>query len=497
MLESSNSIQNYKANEGTGFLPDSDSLAFCVLKQPTEYKKFLQKKRIRIQSLGFNPIWIPDYLFDFQRDLTSWAIRKGKAAIWAGCGLGKTNIQLVWSENVVRHTGKPVLILAPLAVSKQTKQEGLKINLDVTVCESQSDVNPTGINITNYEKLHKFDSSAFVGVVLDESSILKNFAGKTKEQIINAFYNTDYKLCCSATPSPNDYTEIGNHADFLNVCSRTEMLATYFVHDGGDTQKWRLKGHAEKEFFRWISQWAVMIEKPSDLGYSDQIMTLPPLNMFEHIVESVIEDELFVTPAQTLNERRDARRKSIESRCALAASLNNSTDESFLNWCDLNAESDTLTKMINGGVEVKGSDKNEIKEKRLMGFATGEVKKLITKASIAQFGLNWQICHNMCFVGLSDSFEAFYQALRRCYRFGQTKPVNVHIIISEKEGNVLQNIKRKEQNAKMMLDRMIQHISINTIDELKKETIKTQSKSQKFQLPSFIQQNNTSNRISA
>jgi len=451
------------------------------------YSDFITKKEVKINKGGFNPMFIPDMLFDFQQDLTSWAIRKGRSAIWAGCGLGKSLMQLTWAENVIRHTKKPVIILAPLAVACQTSEEGKKINLDVTVCESQSDINPTGINITNYEKLHKFDTSAFAGVVLDESSILKNFAGKIKEQIINSFWDTEYKLCCSATPSPNDYTEIGNHAEFLNICTRAEMLATYFVHDSGSTQKWRLKGHAEKAFFKWLSEWAVMIEKPSDLGYSDKKMILPPIHYFEHKVESKSNSgELFVSPAQTLNERRQARRESLVARCQLAADLNNHSSEPFLNWCDLNDESAKLTELIDGAVEVSGSDKNDVKEKNLLGFATGDIDRLVTKAKIAQFGLNWQRCNNMCFVGLSDSFEAFYQAVRRCYRFGQKKPVNVHIIISEKEGNVLENIKRKEANAKAMLEKMIKHISINTIENIKKDIPKSMNKSQTFITPFFL-----------
>lgn len=446
-----------------------------------DYQKFLKSKEIKHKNTGFNPDFLPDMLFDFQYDLVVWACKKGKSAIWAGCGLGKTLMQLTWAENIYRHTEKPVLILAPLGVTHQTKKEGEKIGVNVVVCESQSDV-ISGINITNYEKLHKFDCSVFTGVVLDESSILKNFAGKIRQLITDSFFRTKYKLCCSATPSPNDFTEIGTHSEFLNVCSRTEMLATYFIHNSGSTQKWRLKGHAEKEFFKWVSGWAVMIEKPSDIGYSDEKMILPPLNMFEHKVKSNPEPgELFVRHAETLTERRNARKESINDRCKLAADLNNSSDEQFLNWCNLNEESETLTKMIDNCIEVKGSDKNEYKEKMMSGFAYGEVEKITTKPKIAQFGLNWQSCHNMCFVGLSDSFESFYQALRRCYRFGQKNPVNVHIIISEKEGNVLENIKRKEANAKIMLEKMVKHISINSMNELKKT-----SKTSKKETPDFI-----------
>lgn len=452
------------------------------------YQDFIIQKEVKIKKSGFKYSFMPDLLFDFQKALAKWAIRKGNAAIWAGCGLGKTYMQSVWAENVVQHTGGPVLILAPLGVTAQTANiEAPKISLNVTICESQKDVDYGGINITNYEKLHKFDVGSFVGIVLDESSILKNFSGKIKQQIIDSFAHTDYKLCCSATPSPNDFVEIGNHAEFLNVCTRTEMLATYFIHDSGSTQKWRLKGHAEKIFFKWISEWAIMIEKPSDIGFSDQNMKLPPLNMFEHKVESKPDfGQLFIEPARTLNDRRKARRESLELRCSLAAELNNNSDELFLNWCDLNDESTTLSKMIDGAVEVTGSDKNEKKERNLLAFAKGDIKNLVTKPKLGQFGLNWQVCHNMCFVGISDSFEAFYQAVRRCYRFGQKKPVNVHIIISEKEGEVLQNIKRKEANANMMLKKMVKYISLNTVESLKKENSKTIEETQKFKLPKFM-----------
>lgn len=451
-----------------------------------KYSEFIKSKEVKIKKKGFDPIDIHPVLFDFQNAITKWAIKKGRSAVWAGTGLGKSFIQIVWSHNVSQHTGGAVLILAPMAIPAQTKKEGAKLGLEINICQSQTDVVP-GINITNYEKLHKFDPSAFVGVVLEESSILKNFAGATKQQLIESFKDTDYKLCCSATPSPNDFTEYGNHAEFLNICTRSEMLATYFVHDSGATQKWRLKGHAETAFFKWVSEWAIMIERPSDIGFDDKKMTLPPLNIYEHIVPAIPADgELFVVPASTLNERRKARRDSLEARCQLAAELNNKSDEIWLNWCDLNDESLRLTELIKDAIEVKGTDKNDVKESRLLGFANGEIKSLVTKPKIAQFGLNWQVCHNMCFVGLSDSFEAMYQAIRRCYRFGQTHPVNVHIIISEREGNVLQNIKTKEANAKAMLNKMVRHISINTIEHIKSDKPRESVNGQKFQTPKFM-----------
>lgn len=451
-----------------------------------KYSEFIKTKERSIKNIGFKPVFMPDILFDFQHDLVVWAVKKGKAAIWAGCGLGKTLMQLTFAQNVYLKTKKPILILAPLGVTAQTKKEGLLIGLDINICSDSNDI-ISGINITNYEKLHKFDCSVFSGIILDESSILKNFSGAIKTKIVESFYNTKYKLCCSATPSPNDFTEIGTHAEFLNVCSRVEMLATYFIHDSGSTQKWRLKGHAESKFFKWVSNWAVMIEKPSDIGYDDAHMKLPPLNMFEHIVKSEPEHgELFVRYAETLNERRQARKESIGDRCKLAADLNNSTSEQFLNWCNLNDESSLLTELIDNCVEVKGADKNEKKEKNMLAFSENEIEKLTTKPKIAQFGLNWQSCHNMCFVGLSDSFESFYQALRRCYRFGQKHPVNVHIIISEKEGNVLENIKRKEANAKAMLERMVKHISLNSVNQIKTGSRKSKTKTETFIIPKFM-----------
>lgn len=448
-----------------------------------DYPSFLDKKRLAITTTGFDPGQVPDLLFPFQRDLTKWAIRKGKSAIWAGCGLGKTLMQLSWADQVSKHTGKPVLILAPLAVSTQTQEEGKKIDLNIYRYGSGV------LQITNYEQLHKVDCSQFAGIVLDESSILKNFAGKFKNYIIESFSNTPYKLCCSATPSPNDFTEIGNHAEFLNICSRSEMLSTYFVHDSGETQKWRLKGHAEKEFFKWLSTWAVMINKPSDLGYDDDGFILPPINYHQHTVKSKIDDgHMFPQMASTMSERRQARKESIKERCSLAASLSVGSEKPWLYWCDLNPESAALSKMVTDAVEVTGSMKPEMKESRMTGFSRGDFKKMVIKPKMAQFGMNWQHCGDMVFVGLSDSFEALYQAVRRCWRFGRKGPVNVHIIISEKEGNVLENIKAKEARAEQMQKKMIEcmaDISRKEINNTTKNTIKYEPK-KKIDLPRWI-----------
>lgn len=424
-----------------------------------DYKRFLESKKVEIKASGFevdrenlNP-----KLFDFQKDIVKWAIKKGKAALFADTGLGKTPMQLEWANQVYKYTGENVLILAPLAVSQQTVREGLKFGIDVNICRTQEDVKK-GINITNYEMLQHFNISKFVGVVIDESSCLKSFTGKFRQAITEMCRHTKYKLSCTATPAPNDYMEFGTQCEWLGVMSRSEMLSTFFVHDSGDTAKWRLKGHAEDRFWEWIASWAVVLQLPSDLGYSDKGFILPPLNMNEIIVKSpirAIDNQITMLPAiaQTLGERRQARRDSLENRVNEAVKLID--DEQWLIWCDLNVESEMLRKRIKGSVEVRGSDKNEHKVKSAADFANGELKYLVSKPSIFGWGLNFQSCHNMVFVGLSDSYEQLYQAIRRCWRFGQTKPVNVYIITSEAEGAVKANIERKEAESKRMIAEMV------------------------------------------
>lgn len=418
-----------------------------------DYNSFLMKKRFILESSGFN---ISKYdlnlmLYDFQCDIVRWALAKGKAAIFADCGLGKTPMQLEWGYQVHKYTGGNVLLLAPLAVSEQTKREGDKFNIPVTICRNQADVQP-GINITNYEMLHNFVASSFTGIILDESSILKHFDSKMRTQIIENFSQTPFRLACTATPAPNDYMELGNHSEFLGVMTRAEMLSMYFVHDGGDTSKWRLKRHAEDIFWQWTSSWSVFISNPSDLGYDGGRYNLPELIINERIVDG---DETS-QEVLSLMERREARRESLESRVKEAAEIAKSIEGQCLIWCDLNFESELLTKSIPGAVEVKGSDKPEHKKNAMLGFSKGEVRVLVTKPSIAGFGMNWQNCSNMIFVGLSDSYEQYYQAVRRCYRFGQEKPVNVHIVISAKEGCVKENIERKTRDAEKMQAAMIE-----------------------------------------
>ena len=430
------------------------------------YKEFIENKRLKSVNCGFdvNIDDINPMLFDFQKTLVKWALHKGRCAIFADCGLGKTPMQLEWSKHIYNQTSGDILILAPLAVSMQTQREGQKFGIDVNICRSDDDVNP-GINITNYEMLHNFDVSRFMGVVLDESSILKNYTGKIRTQIIDTFLNTPYKLCATATPSPNDYTELGNTSEFLGVMTRSEMLSMFFINDTSDVGTWRLKGHVEdNKFWEWMSSWAVMLQKPSDLGFDDGKFILPELHIEQITIPYEGEkDTLFAYEAKTLTDRRDARRESLNDRVKQAANLVNNDDDLWLIWCDLNSESELLKNSINNSVEVKGSDKNDHKEKSLLGFADGNIKCLVTKPSIAGHGMNLQKCHNVIFVGLSDSYEQYYQAVRRCWRFGQNHPVNVYVITGEREGAVVDNIKRKEADMQKMYAGMVDHIK-NSID---------------------------------
>jgi hypothetical protein len=419
------------------------------------YKEFLENKRITSCATGFESTRRNPKLFEWQSDIVRWALRKGKCAIFADCGLGKTPMQLEWAQQVAEHENKPVLILAPLAVGKQTQREGVKFGIDVTICRDQADVR-MGVNVANYEMLSHFEPSAFCGIVLDESSILKHQDSKTRQMLTDAFCDIRYKLCCTATPAPNDFMELGNHAEFLGVMTHTEMLATFFVHDGGDTAKWRLKGHAESKFFEWVAEWACCLTSPQDLGYEQKGYDLPELRIYEiqtkseNLCDATGQMRLVADTKQTLNERREARRDSLRDRVQAAAEIANATTEQVLVWCDLNAESEALTGVINGAVEVKGADTIPYKESAMMGFTTGDNRVLVSKPKIAGFGMNWQNCHKIIFVGLSDSFEAYYQAVRRCWRFGQKEPVDVYVVISDAEGCVKNNIERKQADAERM-----------------------------------------------
>ena len=431
------------------------------------YLRFLENKKFVLESCGFdvdrtdlNPM-----LFDFQKDIVRWALAKGRSAIFADCGLGKTPMQLEWANQICKHTSgeSKILILAPLSVAPQTVREGKKFGIEVNLCESQDDVRP-GINITNYEKLDKFVAKEFIGVVLDESSILKSFTGKVRNTIIDCFSHVPYKLACTATPAPNDYMELGNHSEFLGVMTRGEMLSMFFVHDGGHTSKWRLKGHAEDIFWQWMASWAVFIDNPNNLGYDSTDYELPKMT----IKEIVVDAEEPITETLTLTERRNARRESLLQRCQRAADIINNSDEQFVVWCNLNDEQHKLEELINDNVSIEGATKNNLKIERERIWREGESRTLISKPECCGYGLNWQHCHNMIFTGLSDSYEQYYQALRRCWRFGQDHNVNVWIIISAKEGCVKQNIERKQTDFIKMQTEMIKHTKEITKKELKK-----------------------------
>jgi len=470
---------------------DYPPLDISRMNLPRGYSQFLADKKFTDPHTGHEPEAISDVLFDFQKDIVRWAVRRGRAAIFADCGLGKTLMQLEWARNVREHTGGDILILAPLAVSAQTAREAKNLlNMPVKICASHFEIEP-GINITNYEKLHHLGPDHFAGVVLDESSCIKHHTSKTRDQLLAAFQNTPYRLACTATPSPNDFMELGNHAEFLGVMTRTEMLSMYFIHDGGDTAKWRLKGHAQGEFWKWLCSWAVMVRRPSDLGYSDDNFQVPGVRYHNHVIKSPGPRNglLFAIPATSMIDRRQARKESIEDRCRLAAELVNSSADQWIVWCDLNAESEMLRRMIPDAKEVKGSDDNRHKEDAMLGFSDGKYRVLVSKPSICGFGMNFQICHNMAFVGLSDSFEAYYQATRRCWRFGQKHTVNVHIITSELEGAVVANIKRKESDAAIMASSMVDHMSSISSAEIKGlSRNKTEYHSvNKIIIPSFLE----------
>lgn len=426
-----------------------------------DYESFLGRKAMVDPPTGLREVPpLPPHLFDFQRDIVQWACRRGRAAIFAGTGLGKSLMELAWARAVNQSTGCDVLIVTPLAVAAQMVREGSKFGIDARHVHDESDVAP-GISVVNYQRLHRLDLDRYSGVVLDESSILKAVDGKTRTMLVESFRHVPFRLAATATPAPNDYMELGNHAEFLGVMSHTEMLSTFFVHDGGETQKWRLKGHAQADFWRWMCSWSVMLTHPRDLGYPGDQYDLPPLNQQSHVVRSstpAATGMLFALEAQTLQERIVARRATVEDRVKEAARIvAQKPDESWIVWCNLNDESSMLAKSIPGAVEVKGSDSDDQKESSMIGFADGNIRVLVTKPSIAGFGMNWQHCANMIFVGLNDSWEQIYQATRRCWRFGQTRQVNVHFVAADIEGAVLANLERKEKQARAMVAQMIAH----------------------------------------
>lgn len=456
------------------------------------YEEFLARKRMVDPATGLAAVpALHPSLFEFQRDITSWALRRGRAALFAGTGLGKSLMELSWAQAVHTETGKDILHLAPLAVSAQLEREARKFGIPARMARFADEVGP-GINITNYQKIEHFDLSRFGGVILDESSILKSVDGHYRTKLIEACANIPFRLAATATPAPNDFMELGNHAEFLGVMSYTDMLATFFTHDGGDTQKWRLKGHAENEFWKWMASWAVMIRKPSDLGYADTGYDLPPLLQQQHLVQadyapSLDTGLLFPMEASTMQERLAARRDTVEERVRLAASIT-PTDRPFVWWCNLNRESEMLTKLIPGAVETRGSDDDDVKEKKLMDFIEGRTRVLVTKSQVAGYGLNLQHCADTGFVGLNDSFEQVFQSIRRFWRFGQTKPVNVHFIAAETEGAVVANLRRKEADADRMAASMVLHMADMSAEAVHGTTrvVPDYNPTQPMMLPTFL-----------
>lgn len=424
-----------------------------------DYANFVERKSQLGNMSGFAPIWLPDFLFDFQQSLVDWAIRKGRAAIFADCGLGKTPMQLVWAENVVRKTNRPVLVVTPLSVSAQTVREANKFGIETA---RSSDGKISGnIVITNYERLHHFDPAAFAGMVCDESSAIKHFSGERQKSVTEFMKKMPYRLLCTATAAPNDYIELGTSAEALGELGRMDMLSMFFKNDENSLHpiwwgaRWRFKQHAERQFWRWVCSWARAARKPSDLGFSDGEFVLPPLELRETVItnHSPLNGFLFPMQAVRLDEQREERRQTIDARCEKVAEQVSGIHPAVA-WCHLNDEADTLVRLIPGAKQVKGSDPDDLKEELFEAFSNGELRVLVTKPRIGAFGMNWQHCAHMTFFP-SHSFEQFYQGVRRCWRFGQTSPVRVDIITTEGELGVLKNLERKAAAADKMFDQLV------------------------------------------
>ena len=458
-----------------------------------DYMDFLENKTQLSGNYGFEPLFMPDCLFDFQRAIVEWATLKGKAAIFADCGMGKSIMQLVWGENVFRKTKKPVLLLTPLAVSIQMQLEAEKFGINAK--RSHHGEIESDIVITNYERLHHFKPESFSGVILDESSILKNFKGHIKHDITIFMRKIPYRLLATATAAPNDFIELGTSSEALGYLGYMDMLGKFFKNDQNncatnrrgrftEATKWRLKGHAEEAFWRWITSWARAVRKPSDIGFDDKDFILPKLieNDYELDIVGKITDEVlpgFEMPAVGLKEQRQETRATILKRCEKAAELANSIDDYSVTWCNLNDEGDLLEKMIDGAVQISGKDSDEKKEEKLIAFSKGEIKRVIIKPKIGAFGLNWQHCNNVIFFP-TYSYEQYYQAIRRCWRFGQKRNVNVNLVYTKGDENMIYGLKRKQDQASKMFDNLIKHMNDSLNMEHKKEFNK------KMELPKWL-----------
>lgn len=436
-----------------------------------DYSEFLDKKTHLKHEAGFEPIFMPDFLFDFQKSMVDWSVRKGRAAILEDCGLGKTPQFLVWAQNITMMTNMPVLVLTPLAVAQQVVTEGEKFDIE---CEqSRNGLFRKNIVVTNYEKLHYFEPSNFAGVVCDESSVLKNFDGKRKAQITDFLKKIKYRLLSTATAAPNDYIELGTSSEALGMLGYMDMLNRFFKNDqntsdtkrhwvnqsGGGGQRWRFKGHSEQDFWRWVTSWARAIRKPSDLGFDDGKFTLPPLNENQHLIEVSRPPigELFVRPVQGLKEQREELRQTVTERCEKVAEIVDH-DKPFCCWCQYNNEGDLLEKLIPNAVQVAGKHSDEEKEEKLIAFQKGEVQGIVTKPKIAGFGLNFQHCAHTTFFP-SHSYEQYYQGVRRFWRFGQEKEVTVDVVTTPGMDSTLKNLQAKAKAADKMFSELVKHMN--------------------------------------
>jgi hypothetical protein len=426
-----------------------------MTEQLEAYRRMMASRAVKAEAVGFEPGDLAASLKPHQRAVTEFAARQGRAALFLDTGLGKTLCALEWGRKVVERTNAPVLMLAPLAVAGQHEREAVKFGIDAKAIRCASDITSPRIYITNYDRLGLFAPDEFGGVVLDESSIIKSFTGQTTKALISAFSRTQYRLCCTATPAPNDHTELGQHSEFLGALSQTQMLTRWFIHDSADTGTWRMKGHAVKDFWAWVASWARCVSKPSDLGFSDDGYDLPELVLSRHIVaanrsvdtgaEKDGQARLFRMPDTSATSIHKEKRLTTSARAdRIAEIVAAEPDEAWVVWCDTDYEADALADRIPHAVEVRGSMSPDVKEANLTAFSTGQARIIITKPSIAGFGLNWQHCARMAFVGLSFSYESFYQAIRRCWRFGQARSVHVHVACADTEESIWQVVSRKQ-----------------------------------------------------
>jgi hypothetical protein len=452
-----------------------------------DYEDFVERRRHDGADGGFGPVFMPDALFDFQRSLVEWSLRKGRAAVFADCGLGKTPMQLTWAENVARKAGRPVLVLTPLAVGPQTVREGEKFGVE---CVRSGDGAVSGrVVVTNYERLSMFRPAEFAGVACDESSILKSFDGARRNEITDFMRKVPYRLLCTATAAPNDYLELGTSSEALGYLGHMDMLNRFFVNDSsnsatrrqyGEAPKWRFKGHAVTPFWRWVASWARACRKPSDLGFDDGRFVLPPLTEATHVVKASVQapGDLFVLPAARLDEQREERKRTVSERCEKAAALAGGDDQALV-WCHLNEEGDLLERLIPGAIQVSGSDSDAAKEDKFLAFADGKARVLVTKPKIGAWGLNFQRCARIVYFP-SHSFESYYQAVRRCWRFGQTRPVHVDLVLTEGELRVMDNLKRKAEAASAMFSALVAEMNQATA------VSKPRRDAARFEVPAWI-----------